>query len=161
MAEETKSVPLWNHLFQSVLCATFLAGALLLLESAAANLVIVASLGSSAFVVFAMAESRSAGWRRIVVTYLFAAAAGTAMYGLMLAVWPDSDYSRAVFGALAVGCSAFFMTKTHLAHAPAAGAALACVYSRRLELVVPTIVTGSVLIAAAGLAARRWLHDLD
>ena len=90
---------------------------------------IIAALGASAFVVFAIPNSYSSDPRRLIGGYIVGIVIGIICY-LISIKFPTSDFftntemSLIVFGAIAVGLSIFIMAVTNTEHPPAAGIAL-------------------------------------
>ncbi|HEY91237.1 MAG TPA: HPP family protein [Dehalococcoidia bacterium] len=93
---------------------------------------IVAALGSSTFIVFAIPHSRTAEPRKLIGGHIVGIAAGAFCYFVLLTGFLEGaverwEYVTWLVGALAIGLSIFFMTITNTEHPPAAGTALGIV----------------------------------
>ena len=149
-----------HYVLGSALTAAFMAGVLFLIRSAA-NLVVVVSLASTAFIVFARPGTVTAGVRNVVGGHLLSTAVGALCWVFATKVWPGSPTAEMLLGALAVGAATLVMTVTDTEHAPAAGTALAMVFSSdKLHLAAAAVAIGSVSLALAGLVLRKRLRDL-
>ena len=137
-----------------------MAGVLLLLHSAA-KLIVVAALGSTAFLVFARPKSVESRPRKVIGGHAVSILAGA------LCAWPVSHFALGggagvvLMAALAVGISTLVMSATDTEHAPAAGVALAMVvgHSEMPEIAL-VAAAGAVTACLAGSLLRRWLRDL-
>jgi len=118
---------------------------------------IVAALGASAFIVFAMPRSITARPRSLIGGHIVGLLSGTFCYyaflagplGKLITGW---EFTTLFIYALAVGLSIFLMVITNTEHPPAAGTALGVVaYAWSYQIVV------FVLLCAIGLAIVRWL----
>ena len=126
---------------------------------------IVAALGASTFVVFAMPHSITARPRRLIGGHIIGVICGTSCYyafltgplGELAVNW---EYILWFVSALSVGLSIFLMTITDTEHPPAASTALGIVvHTWSYETVI------FILLCAIGLALvrrvlRRYLIDL-
>jgi CBS-domain-containing membrane protein len=123
---------------------------------ALARAVVIAAIGSTAFVLFIMPHSDTASARHVLGGHLIALAVG----GAASALDPVAGFSFSVQGALAVGVSIFLMAATNTEHAPAAGTALGVVAhgsSWSLALFLASSVLALVVIHRL---LRPWLRDL-
>jgi len=120
------------------------------------NVVIVASLGSTAFVVFAMPTSLSAQPRNVVGGQLVGLACGSLG---ALVLHPGSPYTVAVY-ALAVGLSILVMVVTDTEHPPASGTALGVVTTGISLKVTLAVVTGAVILSLVHHFTKGALKDL-
>lgn len=118
---------------------------------------IVAALGASAFIVFAMPRSITARSRSLIGGHIVGLLSGTLCYyalligplGKLITGW---EFTTLFVYALAVGLSIFLMAITNTEHPPAAGTALGIVaHAWAYEIVV------FVLLCAIGLAIVRGL----
>jgi len=90
---------------------------------------IVAALGSSAFVVFAIPKSRTAEPRRLIGGHVVGVAVGALCYFLLLdgvlkEPAAELEFVTWLVGGLAIGLAIFGMTITNTEHPPAGGTAL-------------------------------------
>lgn len=137
------------YLFQSFLaliCTFFILIALGTIAEAA----IVASIGSSIFIVFAIPHSRTAFRRNLMGGYLVGTGCGLFFSFLLFQFRPQvhfvsEDILMIIFASLAVGFSIFFMAITDTEHPPAAGIALGFTIQNYNEWTI-LFVMGSGLI---------------
>lgn len=121
---------------------------------------IMASLGSTAFTIFAMPKSRAAGTRPLIGGYLIST--GVGMVGYFLSFLGRQIFTSAsdrplfiIFGSLAVGLSIFMMILADCEHPPAAGLALDLALNGWDHDTI-TLVWSAVLILAL---VKRLLKD--
>ena len=111
------------------LVATAVVAVILYFVEMLTHAAIVAALGASTFIVFAIPRSRTAEARRLVGGHAVGVAVGALCYFLLLnGVLREQalewEYVSWLVGALAVGLSIFVMTVTNTEHPPAAATAL-------------------------------------
>jgi len=128
------------------------------------HVVIMASLGATTFIVFAMPQGRTAQGRSLAVGYLLGGAVGCL---LSLLVGPlarlvgcPEDIPRVVLGALAVGLCTFGMVLLDAEHPPAAGFALGLVLRPWAWIDLGFVSLSVLLLILTRLALRRRLVDL-
>ncbi len=126
---------------------------------------VIAALGASSFIAFTMPGARISKPRFLIGGYLAGIAAGCLCHYLsfvpLLAQWSvEHQFSRVVFGALAVGLTMFVMVITDTEHPPAASLALGLVFDgfNYRTVVVVLIGIGSLCVIKALL--RPALKDL-
>jgi len=149
----------WPHYVgQSTLATLVLLVALWVLRSE--HMVIVASLGSTAFIVFAMPNSVTARARNVIGGHVVGLLCG-ALCG-MFAAW-ISDAALFAY-AVAVGLSMFLMVASDTEHPPASGTALGVAVSAGSATpwwgVPAAVLIGAVVLAAAHRVLRPHLRDL-
>ena len=139
------------------LMATLVTAIILYFVEVLTHAVIVAALGASTFIVFAMPHSITARPRRLIGGHIVGLICGSLCYyvfhagplGELAANWEFIYY---VSCALAVGLSIFLMTITNTEHPPAAATAVSMVvYGWSYQIVL------FVLLSAIGLAVARRL----
>ena len=143
------------YVFQCRLAAVSLA-IILSIVDAVDRAVIVAAIGSTAFVLFVTPHSPMARPRHVIGGHLVALLVGTAAALLPI----ETALHFAIEGSLAVGVALFLMAATDTEHGPAAGTALAVViggFSWSLAALLGASVF--VMVAAHWLLQKR-LHDL-
>ena len=143
-----------NYVYQSIIatCAIFVV--ILLLRSL--NMVIVASIGASTFVVFAMPRHITAKSRNVIGGHLVGLIVGS-----LFALIPYySMLSSTIVYALAVGCSIFIMVVIETEHAPAAGTALGVTMIGFSTALAIAIVTSIVVLSVIHHFFKRYLRDL-
>ncbi len=125
----------------------------------------IASLGASTFIVFAMPSAHSAKPRGLIGGYLMGIITGI-IFDLVFAwLTAQNAISSAhlwytVFGALAVGVTIFLMVITNTEHPPAVGMALAVVIQSWDVASLLFVLAAAVLLAATRALLNRWLIDL-
>ena len=145
--------------------ATAFVFALLVVLYELGQLVIVAALGSSAFVVFAMPRRENSRARYVVGGHFFCFLTGTGLRLLThdwlfgyLEMSPTAEDIIAC--SLAVGTSLFVMVVTDTEHPPAAGTAVGTALADFSPQVAVSVILGAVMLCVGKLLLRRWLKDL-
>jgi CBS-domain-containing membrane protein len=129
------------------------------------NTAIIAALGASSFVAFAMPKVRTSKARYLIGGYVVGMVSGVLCYFLselpLLAGVPViSTRSDVVFGALAVGLAMFGMVVTNTEHPPAAGLALGFVLNEWDVLTIVVVVVGIVSLSIIKTLLEPVLVDL-
>ena len=117
--------------------------------------ILVASVGSTAFILFAMIESPTARARNTVGSHALCA-----LIGGLCALLPYAIGAEAIRGAAAIGLSIFVMVVTDTEHPPAAGTALAFAltgWETVTYLHLVTFVGGLWLLS---YLVRPWMRSL-
>ena len=157
-----------RYLLQCAL-ATLAVALILLILSEIQQAVIAASLGSSAFIAFAMPHTNAARSRYLVGGYVCGMASGVAMQAfgefvgrsLGAGAWEQWPIHGAVlFGAAAVGLAIFLMVITNTEHPPAGGLALGVVLAQWDALALAVPIVGIVALSLARLAMKPILINL-
>ena len=148
-----------NYVFQSLLATVALFCVLIFLEQG--EQVIVASLGATAFVVFALPNSFTAQPRNVIGGHLVGLACGFVGYWL-LSILPNPDQFIAEAGihAFAVGLAMFIMVVIDTEHPPAAGTALGAAIGGPGERLIISVLFFSIVFTVIRLLARKHLRDL-
>ncbi len=133
------------------------------------NVAVIASLGASTFIVFAMPHVRSSSPRFLIGGYAVAVVVGLLclwlrwrtplpqQFGLIL------DLPSVLFGAAAVAATMFVMVITNSEHPPAAGLALGFVLLTSDQwnwLTPPAVMAGVIALCAVKHLLRRFLKNL-
>ena len=136
--------------------ATLVLLVLLLVRDAISSAVVVAAIGSTAFVVFIMPRSQSADARHVLGGH------GIALLTGALATVVDQDVALqfALGGSIAVGAAMFLMAATNTEHAPAAGSALGVVAAGLSWSLVLMLVLSVASLALIRQLLLPWLEDL-
>ena len=123
---------------------------------------IVAALGASAFIVFAMPHDRTAGPRHLLGGHAICLSIGLLCSIPMRTVagLASSEVAIGLIAAAAVSLSIFAMVITDIEHPPAAGNALAFAIARLDAGHVLFTLGAVVLLALVRQILRRWLRDL-
>jgi CBS-domain-containing membrane protein len=145
--------------------ATCMVFIVLLVLDTVSQTTIIASLGASAFIAFAMPRAKTAGARFLIGGYLIGTVVGCGCYYLStLPVFEQlpilQEGSRVVFGALSVGLAILSMVVTNTEHPPAAGLALGFVLNEWDFWTVVVVLAGIVLLAVLKTLLRPVLVDL-
>jgi CBS-domain-containing membrane protein len=150
-----------SHFVLQSLLAFVVIAAIVLVMGALTNGAIVAALGASAFIVFAMPAHDTAQPRRLIGGHALCMAVGTlCSIPLRLGLVAPSAVSQGLLGAAAAAIALFVMVTTETEHPPAAGNALAfAVAPIGLEHALFTLGT-VVLLAVVRRLLRGWLRDL-
>lgn len=126
---------------------------------------IVAALGASTFIVFAMPNSRTAGPRRLIGGHIAGILCGLACYylfngGLLKDLSESYDIIIWFSYALSVVLSLFIMTITNTEHPPAASTALGIAAFGVSWQIVVFIIAFAVFLSLARRLLSPWLKDL-
>lgn len=143
-----------NYVIQSLLAsgAIFIVIYFLSLQ----NAVIIASVGATTFIVFAMPDSITAQTRNVIgghVVGLFC--------GFLFSLIPHSSllYSTLVY-SLTVGTAIFIMVVTDTEHPPAAGTALGVAMTGITLRVLIVVVISIIILSVIHRLLKRFLRDL-
>jgi len=149
-----------HFLLQSLLAFVVIA-AIVLLMGALTRGAVVAALGASAFIVFAMPAHKTASPRNLIGGHLLCMAIGSlCSIPLRLDLVPVTEISVGLLGAAAVSLAIFGMVATDTEHPPAAGNALAFAIAP-IGLEHALFTAGTVLLLSfVRWALRGWLKDL-
>lgn len=136
-------------IFQSVLAAFFLSVTFLLIWTI--NPVVVAGIGSTTFILFALPNNRSNTPRNIIGGHTLAMGIGVACSYIPIGV---------AAGGVAVGVAILIMTITDTEHPPAASTALGIAVEKfNTELLVFVIVATTLLVLFQRML-KKYLIDL-
>lgn len=134
---------------------------LLLILDGVTQTVLVAALGASAFIAFAVPRSLHSGPRHLIGGYVVGILAGTLMSGLYsIFQFDGATVAYAVmilFGALATALAMFLMVATKTEHPPAASLALGLVLNEWELLTLVVVLAG---VAALSIIKRLVLPHL-
>ena len=143
-----------NYVFQSFL-ATFVMMVVFMFLTLQ-NVVVVASIGSTAFVIFALPNSITAKPRNVIGGNLVGLLSGS-LCGLI----PQPIYAVSLIAyALAVGLSIFIMVVTDTEHPPASGLALGVAITGFSWSVGIAIVTAVLVLALVHHLCKKTIRDL-
>jgi len=144
-----------NYVYQSALAAFAIFVVIIILKMQ--NAVIIASLGSSAFIVFALPNATTARSRNVIGGHLMGIIAGS-----LFSVVPRSVlFITAIVYALAVGLSILAMVITDTEHPPAAGTALGIAMHGSSPRIIVAIITSAIVLALVRHFFRRYIRDLQ
>jgi CBS-domain-containing membrane protein len=148
-----------NYVFQS-LFATLVIFFILLSLSLQENAVIIASLGASTFIVFAMPEQITAKPRNIIGGYIVGFLCGLACSLIPVQEVMNESLGHSLFYAVAVGLSIFIMVVIDTEHPPASGVALGVAINGFSLNVVISIIASVVVLTVTHHFFKRCLRDL-
>ncbi len=153
-----------NYITQSLLATVALA-IILYFVKVLTHAAIVASLGASTFIVFAMPHWVTARPRRLIGGHVVGILSGTICYytfltgpvGRLVTNW---EFATLGVYALAVGLSLFLMALTNTEHPPAAGTALGIVVQPWSYQIVIFVLVSVISLAIIRRLLSRYLRDL-
>lgn len=149
----------WKYfVFQSLLAAVSVYLVLIILNPDEA--VIIASLGATAFVVFALPEKFTAHPRNVIGGHIVGLACGLLGSGALEILPIRSDPIENAIYALAVGLSIFVMVISDTEHPPAAGTALGIATKGFNVPVIAGVLLFSILFSLIRWLLRNRLRDL-
>ena len=123
--EKLRKENMWPHyIFQSLLATFVMFLVLLLLINAP---VIVAALGASAFIVFAMPKNVTAQPRNLVGGHVVGAISGSVFASLLIILNMDSVFHQVIAASASVGLTIFIMVVTDTEHPPGCSTSLGLV----------------------------------
>lgn len=155
MLSEPTIMNKFKRLWKYYVLQSLLAGAVVLVLVAALGrdkMVTVASIGASAFIVFAMPKSVSAQTRNVIGGHLVGLACGALCYLIEQPCFVEYP--------LAVTMAMFLMVALDVEHPPAAGTALAMTINEGLWDVIVAVMLSAVLLSQCRYYMRNYLKDL-
>ena len=146
---------LWkNYLYQSFFATVVIFIILLLLDRE--NAVVIASIGSSAFIIFTMPRNITARPRRLIGGHMVGL-----MSGSLCAIIPHTAALASIsVYALAVGIFIFLMVALDFEHPPASGTSLGVAMTGFSVSVMLAVITSILVLSLAHRFSRRFLKDL-
>jgi len=147
---------LWKYyIYQSLLAAAVMLIVFLILTENYP--VIIASIGATAFIVFAMPKYVTAEPMRVIGGHFMGIISGS----LFSFIPPlPTTYSLTIYSALAVALSIFLMVVLDMEHPPASGTALGIALKGFNITVVITVIVSVILLSVAHYLLKRFLKDL-
>ena len=143
--------------------AGFVVFILLLLLDAVTQTVLIAALGASAFIAFAVPRSLHSGPRHMIGGYVVGIVAGSLMSTLAALIDVSASTGHAamiVFGALAISLAMFTMVVTRTEHPPAAALALGLVLNEWSLLTLFVVLSGVIGLSIIKQIVLPALFDL-
>jgi len=151
----SKFKSLWkNYLWQSSVAALALFLALLFLSMR--EIVIIVSIGATAFIVFTMPGSITAQPRSVIGGHLIGLLSGS----LFTFVPQSSMLPSIVTYSIAVGVSIFLMVATDTEHPPASGTSLGVAMTGFPPGVLIAVVASATLMSLAHHFLKRYMKKL-
>jgi len=153
-----------NYIIQSLLAAVAVA-VILNFVGVLTQTAIVASLGASTFIAFAMPDYVTAQPRRLIGGNIVGLLCGLLCYYIFLTghlggLSEDWELIFWVAGALSVGLAIFLMTVTNTEHPPAAGVALGFVVNEWTYQTIIFVIVYATSLSIIKRLLRRYLRDL-
>ena len=143
-----------QYILQSLLAGLSLS--IILISLSFQNLVIVASMASSIFIIFAMPNSVTAKARSIIGGHLICLIVGS-----LCGIIPHStQFLTIMVYSLAVGLSMLIMTVSDTEHPPASGTALGVAISGFTWNLALAILIATVVLSLIHRFCRRYIKDL-
>jgi len=145
----------WKHyVFQSVFAMISMFAVLVVLKFQ--NLVISASIGATAFIVFSMPKSITAKPRNVIGGHMVGFFCGS------LCAFIPQPYAiiTLMAYALAVGLSMFFMVVFDMEHPPASGTALGVAIYGFSWPILLALVSANIVFLGIGRLFRPYIRDL-
>ncbi len=129
------------------------------------NAVVIASIGASAFVVFAMPHKESSRARYVIGSYIVGIVIGSLCYYFLYLMQGSqvgflNHYCDEIFGAVSVGLTTFCMVIFDVEHPPAAALALGLVLREWSVKVVLVTIVAVLLMLLFRKLLRNHLIDL-
>ncbi|MBW8039360.1 MAG: HPP family protein [Planctomycetes bacterium] len=147
---KSKFKKLWKYyILQSLLATVALFVLVFILKD---KMVIISSMGATAFIVFAMPKAVSAQTKHVIGGHIVGLASGAVFYFTSLPYLVEYP--------LAVGFAILFMVALDLEHPPAAGTALAVVINEVSLNAFVTIMLSAVILSQCRYYLRGYLKDL-
>ena len=150
----------WKHYVLQSLLATLVVFVVILSLSVDQDAVIIASIGATAFVIFAMPGSITAKSKNVIGGHLVGLACGFLSSLIPVPSCINPAIGHSFVYALAVGLSIFVMVVTDTEHPPAAGTALGVVVSGVSYRVTIAVVASAVLLSLIRKLFKPHIRDL-
>ena len=145
----------WKHYVVQSLFATVVL-AIVFVFLTLQHVIVVASLGSTAFVIFALPKSITAKPRNVIGGNLVGLISGS-----LCALIPQPNYwITLLVYSFAVGISIFIMVVTDTEHPPASGLALGVVFRGFTWTVAIAVISASVLLSLVHHFFKDSIRDL-
>jgi CBS-domain-containing membrane protein len=146
----------WKFYFlQTILSVSVLFIILLLLTSR--DMVVIASIGATSFIVYAMPHAKSASARAVLPSYIPGLVFGS-FFGLMPVGF---IVLQALVYSMAVGCTIFFMLATNAKHPPAASVALGVALTGFQWDVAIAVIGSAIILSVAHHFSKHLLMDFS
>jgi CBS-domain-containing membrane protein len=146
---------LWkNYIYQSFFATLVILIVFWLLSAEEA--VIIASIGSTAFIVFTMPKSVTAKSRRVIGGHVTGLLCGT-LGAFIIQQW---IIPVILIYSVTVGLSIFLMVALDFEHPPASGTALGVAISGFSIKVMIAILTSAIILSLAHHYIKKYLRDL-
>ncbi len=150
-----------NYVFQSLFATCVIFVVMLYLGVGEHRSVIVASIGATAFLVFALPQKSLSQPRNVIGGHLVGLISGCLSVLIMKYAPSDSEYILATVYAFSVGFSIFVMVVVDMEHPPGSGTALGIAVGGFSWNVLLTVMISAVLLSLIHHFAKSSLRDLE
>ena len=151
----TRFPELWkNYLYQSFLATVVVFLVLLLLTME--NVVVIASIGATAFIVFTMPKNITTRPRRIIGGHFISLFTGS----LCFLIPHSSTLATVITLSLAVGISICLMVALDLERPPTSGTALGVALTGFSTDIFLAVLTNPIILSLAHHFAKRYIRNL-
>ena len=154
-----------NYILQSLL-ATITLAIILYFENIFTHTAIIASLGATTFIIFAMPKYTAAQPRRIIGGHIIGIIVGVFCFYITSLVQNRENFFltqnilEILIPSLSVGLSIFVMVITNTEHPPAAGTALGIVIQGWSYSTILVILITISILSLTKYLLKPWLEDL-
>ena len=154
-----------NYILQSLL-ATIALTIILYFINIFTNTAIVASLGATTFIIFAMPKYETAQPRRVIGGHIFGIIVGILCFYLYSHIQNENNFFlsyemfKILIPAISVGLAIFTMVITNTEHPPAAGTALGITIQGCSYSTILVIISTILLLSLFKYLLKTWLKDL-
>lgn len=155
-----------NYVFQCLLATSIILISLLFLN-VITETALIASLGATSFIIFAMPKTYSSAPRRLIGGYFIGISIGIicsylgSIFQTISLINHLTYYESPIFfAAISVGLSIFIMTITNTEHAPAAGIALGLVINQWSINSISFIIIVMLIMAGVHQIMQPYLINL-
>jgi len=153
----------YNYIFQSIL-ATLTLIFILYFETIFTNIAIVASLGATTFIIFAMPKYTTAQPRRVIGGHLVGIIVGILCNYihplLQIRFFNSGELLNIIIPAFSVGLAIFIMVITNTEHPPAAGTALGITINGWIFATLLVILFTTIVLSLTRHFTKAWLKNL-
>ena len=143
-----------NYFYQCFLAVVVLIIVMIVLNME--HVVIIASIGATAFIVFLTPGNVTASPRRVTGGHIIGLISGY----LVTLIPSNLAIPHVVIYAIAVGLSALLMVALDFEHPPASGTALGVAIAGFTPDVFIAVITSSIILSIAHRLLRKYLRDL-
>ncbi len=150
-----------NYVFQSLFATCVIFVVMLYLGVGEHRSVIVASIGATAFLVFALPQKSLSQPRNVIGGHLVGLISGCLSVLIMKYAPSDSEYILATLYAFSVGFSMFVMVVVDAEHPPGSGTALGITVGGFSWDVLLTVMISAVVLSLIHHFAKSYLRDLE
>ncbi len=152
-----------NYIFQSIL-ATLTLIFILYFENMFTNTAIVASLGATTFIIFAMPKYTTALPRRVIGGHVVGIIVGIFCFYIQshfqINFFSSVEMLNIIIPALSVGLAIFIMVITNTEHPPAAGTALGITINGWTYSTLLVILITTIILSLIRHLLKAWLKNL-